>query len=52
MFLFCKRRLEVIVKKLFSARADCVSDSNVQYLFLIFMRIKVETDWHGLEVMM
>ena len=23
-----------------------------QYLFLIFMRIKVETDWHGLEVMM
>ena len=34
MFLFCKRRLEVIVKKLFSARADCVSDSNVPSIFV------------------
>ena len=34
MFLFCKRRLEVIVKKLFSARADCVSDSNVLSIFV------------------
>ena len=34
MFLFCKRRLEVIVKKLFSARVDCVSDSNVPSIFV------------------